>query len=150
MKKLLIDADACPVIEESLTVARSLDVPVVMVGNYTQNLRRFHNETGLEVVEVETVRDEADFVIFSRIEAGDVLVTGDTGLAALVLGKGATAITPRGRVFRQDTIDQELHTRHEARKARRSGGRIKGPPPFTREERERFAAVLERLLSTLR
>lgn len=148
MKKLLIDADACPVIEESLAVARPLDVHVIMVGNYTQNLRRFQGEPGVELVEVETERDEADFVIFSRIVAGDVLVTNDTGLAALVLGKGATAITPRGRVFRQDTIDHELHSRHEAKKARRSGGRTKGPPPFTKEERERFVAVLERLLST--
>ena len=63
MKRLFIDADACPVIDESLAVARSLNVPVVMVGNYTQNLRRFQEEVGVEVVEVETERDEADFVI---------------------------------------------------------------------------------------
>lgn len=146
MKKLLIDADACPVIEESLAVARSLGVPVILAGNYTQNLRRFQGEEEVEVVEVEAERDEADFVLFSRVVADDVLVTSDTGLAAMVLGKGAAALTPRGRVFRQETIDHELHTRHEAKKARRSGGRIKGPPPFTREERKRFEEVLARLL----
>ncbi|MDH4101458.1 MAG: DUF188 domain-containing protein [Nitrospirota bacterium] len=147
MKRLFVDADACPVIEESLAVARSLAVSVALVGNLTQNLRRFQGSEDVEVIEVETERDEADFIIFSRIAQGDALVTGDTGLAAMVLGKGARVLTPRGRIFRQESIDHELHTRHEAKKARRAGRRVKGPPPFTIEERKRFEAVLARLLA---
>lgn len=148
MRKLFIDADACPVIEEALAVAHSTDVPVVLVGNYTQNLHRLREEPGVSVVEVEPERDEADFVIVSMIGVGDVLVSNDTGLAAIVLGKGGVVMTPRGKIFREETIDRELHARHEARVARRRGGRTKGPSPFTREDRKRFQDTLERVLIT--
>jgi uncharacterized protein YaiI (UPF0178 family) len=80
------------------------------------------------------------------LQPGDVVVTQDIGLAAMVLGRGASALGPRGRIFHLATIDAELLVRHEEKKLRRAGGRHGGPRPFNDEDREHFIDSLERLL----
>lgn len=125
-------------------------MPVILVANHTQNLARFDGRQGVDVVEVAGGRDAADFAIASRIDPGDVLVTGDIGLAAMVLGRGARALGFRGKEFFAATIDAQLHIRHEEKKLRRAGGRTKGPAPMTEEDREHFAAALKRVLSDKR
>jgi hypothetical protein len=64
----------------------------------------------------------------------------------MVLGKGAGAISPRGRIFYLATIDAELAVRHAQAKLRRAGGRHGGPSAFTDEDREHFESQLERLI----
>ena len=91
-------------------------------------------------------RDAADFAIIERLAPGDVVVTQDTGLAAMVLGRGAAAISPRGRIFQLATIDAELEFRHAEQKHRRAGGARAGRRSSTDEDREHFVEVLERLL----
>lgn len=142
-----VDADACPVTREVVRVARRHRVTVVMVGNATQNLSRWRGERGIEVIEVGSGPDAADFAMAPLLEPGDVVVTADIGLAAMALGRGAAALTPRGKEFHNATIDAELAVRHAERRHRRAGGRTKGPPPFTADDRERFEAALERALS---
>ena len=144
---LFIDADACPVTRDALAVARTLKVPVVLVGNETQNLSRFAGRDRVETVQVGAGRDAADFAIVERLAAGDVVVTGDIGLAAMVLGRSARAVSPRGRAFSTATIDMELAVRHAEQRHRRAGGRTRGPSAFEEEDRERFVDALERLLT---
>jgi len=144
---LFIDADACPVTRDALAIARARAVPVVLVANATQNLARYTGRPGVEAVQVSGGRDAADFAIIERLAAGDIVVTQDIGLAAMVLGRGARAISPRGRMYSPTTIDMELAVRHAEQRHRRAGGRTKGPSPFEDEDRERFAAVLKRVLS---
>jgi len=146
MTTLFIDADACPVTRDALAVARPRRVPVVLVGNETQNLGRYEQRSGVETVQVPGGRDAADFAIVERLNAGDVVVTQDIGLAAMALGRGAAAISPRGREFSSATIDMELAVRHAEQRHRRAGGRTRGPSPFEEEDRERFVRVLARLL----
>lgn len=119
----------------------------MLVANRTQNLARFEGVAGVEIVEVSGGRDAADFWIASHIKAGDVLVTADIGLAAMVLGRGARALGCRGMEFRPETIDTALLIRHEEKRVRRGGGRTKGPAPMTEDDRERFAAALKRILT---
>ena len=85
------------------------------------------------------------------VEPGDIVVTQDIGLAAMALGRHARAIGVRGRVYTLATIDLDMHIRHEEKKVRRQGGRTKGPAAFEDDDRERFAANLQRLVEeTLR
>lgn len=119
----------------------------MLVGNDSQNLGRWAAERGVEVLEVGSGRDAADFAMAPRLSPGDIVVTADIGLAAIALGRGAQALTPRGKVFHSATIDGELAVRHAERKHRMAGGRTKGPPPFTAEDGRRFLASLERLLA---
>lgn len=144
--KVIIDADACPVTREAITAARERGRSVMIVANATQNLERYASRAGVEAIQVSGGSDAADFAIIERLEPGDIVVTQDIGLAAMVLGRGARAIGVRGRIYHLATIDAELEVRHEQAKLRRAGGRHKGPAPFTDEDREYFVDQLERLL----
>ena len=148
MATLFIDADACPVKQEAISVARARGWLVVLVANTSQSLARFDGRKGVETVTVGTGRDSADFAVVERLQAGDVVVTQDIGLAAMVLGRDARAISPRGRSLSMESIDAELAVRHAEAKLRRAGGRHKGPAPFEAEDRELFEERLERLLAT--
>jgi uncharacterized protein YaiI (UPF0178 family) len=147
MTTLFVDADACPVTREAIAVARSHGVPVMLVADSTQNLARYVR-LGVEAVQVTTGRDAADFAIIERLSPGDVVVTQDIGVAAMALGRGAGAISPRGRIFHQSTIDMELEVRHAEQRHRRAGGRTGGPSAFRDEDREHFTEQLERLLDS--
>lgn len=145
--RLLVDADACPVISAAIGIAKSRGVLVILVANHTQNLARFDGRAGVEVVEVTGGRDAADFAIASRAEPSDVVITADIGLAAMVLGRGCRALGFRGKEFHAATIDAALLVRHEEKKLRRAGGRTKGPAPMTEEDKEYFAEALKRILN---
>ncbi len=146
MRTLFIDADACPVTREAISIARSAGLGVAVVANSTQNIEKYTTRKGVEAVQVSGGADAADFAIIERLTAGDVVVTQDIGLAAMVLGRGAGAISPRGRIFYLATIDAELAVRHAQAKLRRAGGRHGGPSAFTDEDREHFESQLERLI----
>jgi len=146
MTTLYIDADACPVTRDAISTARSHDIPVMLVSNESQDLGRHTQRRGVESVQVGAGRDAADFAIVERLAQEDIVVTGDTGLAAMVLGKGAQAISPRGRIFSTITIDAELALRHAEQLHRRTGGRTRGPSPFESEDREHFRESLQSLL----
>jgi uncharacterized protein len=143
---LFVDADACPVTREAIGAARALGVPVILVANGTQNLERYTKRSGVEAIQVSSGADAADFAVIERLAPGDVVITQDIGLAAMVLGRDAAAIGPRGREYHLATIDAELLVRHEEKKLRRAGGRHGGPRPFTDEDREHFTEVVDRVL----
>lgn len=149
MTTLYVDADACPVTREAISHARAHGLPTVLVGNEAQSFARYSERPGVEIVQVGAGRDTADFAIVTRLSPGDVVVTNDTGLAAMTLGRKAHAISPRGRVFSLLTIDAELEVRHAEQRVRRAGGRTRGPAPFETNDREHFAESLERLLRAL-
>lgn len=157
-RTLFIDADACPVTREALDAARHAGIPAVIAGNTTQNLTRHIRRDDprrpedarcgfwVDLLDVSVGADSADFAIIERLDPHDVVVTQDIGLASMVLGRGAAAISVRGHVFRRETIDMELFVRHEEKKVRRAGGRTRGPAAFTGEDRRRFTAELTKLL----
>jgi len=150
MTTLFIDADASPVTRDAIAVARRLGVPVTLVGNSTQSFERYAGRAGVDAIQVASGRDAADFAIVERLAPHDVVVTQDIGLAAMVLGRGAHVLSPRGRRFHLATIDAELAVRHAEQRHRRAGGRTGGPPRFEDEDRERFTEVLERVLREAR
>ena len=76
------------------------------------------------------------------VAAKDIVITVDIGLASLVLAKGATAVSARGKAYYAATIDYELFLRHEGQKIRRAGGRTKGPSAYTREDRQHLVEAL--------
>jgi uncharacterized protein YaiI (UPF0178 family) len=144
---VFVDADACPVTRDAIAVARSSSVPVILVANQSQNLAQYDGQAGVEILQVASGRDSADFTMVPRLSRGDIVVTGDTGLAAMALGRGCRVIGPRGREYLAATIDAELAVRHAEQRYRRAGGRTTGPSPYRSEDRERFRSALRRLLA---
>lgn len=150
IRRILVDADACPSLDVIIGIAKRHNTLVILVGNETQNLPRFQKTPGISIIEVASTRDAADYAIMSRVAAGDIVITDDIGLAVLVLSKGATALSTRGKIYNPVTIDSELFLRHEGQRVRRAGGRTKGPSAYTQEDKQHFIEVLKRLLSRSR
>ena len=142
--RVLVDADACPVRREIARAAERHGVAALFFANSSQEGPESSN---LRTVRVADRPDAADFAIATQCRRGDIVVTDDIGLAALVAGKQARAISCRGRLFRPDILPLLLEERHRSRKARRAGGRTRGPRALTAADRVRFAAALEQLLT---
>lgn len=140
--KILVDADACPVKEIIVRAARARGVPVTMLIDNSHELRGAYGT----VITVDTRRDSVDFALVSLMEPGDIVVTQDYGLAAMVLGKRGRALNQDGLVYTDENIDGLLTARHIGQKIRRAGGRTKGPAKRTRADDEKFEAALARLI----
>lgn len=146
MTAIFIDADACPVTRDVLAIARTHKIPVVLVAGEAQSLAQYADRPGVELFQVSGGPDAADYAMVPRLTPGDIVVTNDTGLAAMALARGARPLSPRGREYYAATIDAELAIRHAEQRLRRAGGRTGGPAPFTGEDREKFREALARLL----
>ncbi len=133
--EIFVDADACPVREIIYQEARSRGVHVTMVVSMAHEILTYD---GMDVIRVDSVFQAVDMAIINRAVSGDIVVTSDFGLASIVLGKGAKAISPSGRIFSETNIDMLLEKRHAAARQRRGGGRVKGPRARKRVDDESF------------
>jgi uncharacterized protein YaiI (UPF0178 family) len=141
--KILIDADACPksVLRICMKVGKKYGLSVWSVANFNHNIESDHH------IVVGDAPQEADIKIVNAADEGDVVVTGDWGLAAIVLGKGAKCLSPTGREFLPEKIEFLLEEREVKSKHRRGGGRTKGPRRRTRQDDRRFDICLEHILT---
>ncbi|OAT84268.1 hypothetical protein A6P54_02980 [Bacillus sp. MKU004] len=98
-------------------------------------------------VYVDSEKEAADLYIMNHVRTDDILVTQDIGLASLVLPKKVYVLSPRGKVYREESIVTALDYRYVAAKERRKGNYGKGPKPFTDDDRKEFSAQFEKILS---
>lgn len=145
MAKVLIDADGCPVVDLTIATAKRFGLPVLLLCDTAHDMQR----EGAETVTVSKGADAVDFVLVNRVQKGDVVVTQDYGLAAMVLAKQGYPIDQNGRVYSDENIDQLLHGRHVAKKIRQAGGRMKGPKKRRPEDNEKFEEKLVNLLEEI-
>ena len=140
--KILVDADACPkaALQICMTMGQTYHVPVWTVASFNHNIVSDHH------VVVGSASQEADIKVTNLTEEGDVIVTQDWGLAAMVLGKKAKCLSPVGREYHVDTIEFLLEEREVKAKLRRGGGKTKGPKKRTVDDDVKFTMTLERLL----
>ncbi|HWI53982.1 MAG TPA: DUF188 domain-containing protein [Symbiobacteriaceae bacterium] len=141
--QVLVDADACPVLELIRRICAGAGVKVVTVSSFR------HNIDGPDHVMVGPEREAADMAIINRTARGDVVVTQDWGLAALVLAKGAHALSPWGHRFRDDEMEGRLAQRAMNARLRRGGVRMPGPKRRTAEDDRAFADALEQILAEI-
>lgn len=136
--KILIDADACPVIDLTLEIAKRFQIEVLIICDTSHQIER----EGTVTIVTSKGSDAADFVLVNKVLTGDIVITQDYGLAAMVLSKKGHAINQNGLTYTQDNIDQLLFTRHIAKKVRSQGGRTKGPRKREKEDDTRFKEAL--------
>lgn len=115
--KILIDADGCPVVDLTLQAAAEHRLEAILFCDTSHEFK----EKNARVVTVDKGSDSADFALIRRVEPGDIVVTQDYGLAAMVLAKRGYPITQNGKRLTDGNIDTLLLTRHAAKKARRGG-----------------------------
>ncbi len=141
--KILVDADACPVKGIIVNVAKEYGIPVMMFIDTSHIL----NDDYSEVIVVDKARDSVDIALVNRVKSGDIVVTQDYGLAAMVLAKGAVAINQNGLIYSKDNIDRLLFERHLSQKIRRDGGKASYIGKRLKEYDEKFEKTLRRLCS---
>ena len=86
VRKILVDADACPVVDITLRLAAAAGVPVILLCDTAHQLER----PGARTIVVEKGADSVDFKLVNLVSSGDIVVTQDYGLAAMCLAKGAS------------------------------------------------------------
>ena len=83
--KIYVDADACPVVAIVEQIAKEYEIPVTLLCDTNHVLYSDYSE----VVTVGAGADAVDFKLVSLCHKGDIVVTQDYGVAAMILGKGA-------------------------------------------------------------
>lgn len=144
--RILIDGDACPVTALIEKTAARYGVGVVFFHS-TCHYSSSCSSGGMEKIMVDNESQAVDMAIINKVTKGDIVVTGDFGLASLVLGKGAHAISFNGMIYDEKNIDRLLFERHMAGVVRRSGGRVKGPAKRTGSDNKSFEKSLVFLIS---
>nr|WP_320012743.1 YaiI/YqxD family protein [uncultured Desulfobulbus sp.] len=144
--QIWVDADACPkVIKELLfRLAEREGVALTLVANQLQATPRVSNITSIRV---PAGFDVADNEIVKRLRPGDLVVTADIPLAALVIAKEGFALNPRGEFYSKENIRERLSLRDFMDTLRASGVESGGPPAFSQKDKQQFANQLDRFLS---
>ncbi|PHS79721.1 MAG: hypothetical protein COB59_00060 [Rhodospirillaceae bacterium] len=140
MLEIYIDADACPVKEETIRVALRHNMKVIMV---CDGGIRPHPSPLVELVIVPSGADAADDWIAEHIEHGDIAITNDIPLADRCIKAGGRVLRPNGQALTEDAIGMALATRDLMTDLREAGTITGGPRPFSKQDRSQFLNVLE-------
>jgi uncharacterized protein YaiI (UPF0178 family) len=100
-------------------------------------------------VRVEGGPDVADKYIAEHAQPGDLVVTQDIPLAALLVPMKVVVLDPRGDEHTPDTIGERLSIRDFMDRARLAGAVTGGPRPYDARAKQAFAAALDRVLTRL-
>ena len=110
--KILVDADACPVVKQVEKIAKKHRVPVILLCDTNHILSSNYSEIKV----IGAGADAVDIALANLCQSGDIAVTQDYGVAALVLGKGGYAIHQSGKIFTNENIDGLLMERHTTKR----------------------------------
>ena len=142
--EIFVDADACPVKDETYRVARRYGLKVYVIANGSI---RVPPDPLIELVVVEQGPDVADDWIAGRAQGGDIVVTADIPLAHRCLQAGAEVIGPTGRAFTTGSIGAALAQRGIMEHLRSTGEITGGPKPFAPADRSRFLSALDQAVN---
>ena len=147
MVKLWLDADAAPrdVKEICFRASDKRKLRTVLVAN--QRLQLPQGYAHLSAVRVEGGPDVADRYIAEHAQPGDVAITADIPLAALLVPKGVIVIDPRGEVYTIESIGERLSFRNFMDALRGAGVETGGSGTYGPREKQSFANALDRALT---
>lgn len=140
--RIIVDADACPgrnIIED---LGKKYNLEVLMYCDMNHIIRSDY----CIVKYVESGFQSVDMAVANEAKEKDIVVSQDFGVAAMVLGKKAFAISPKGYIYDNDNIERLLFERHVSQKVRRSGGKTSNPKKRSKEDDDRLHRNLEALI----
>lgn len=141
-----VDADACPVVIKEILfrAAARTGIMTTLVAN---KLLFVPPSPNIRAIQVDKGFDVADNKIVDLLEAGDLVITADIPLAAQVVAKGGHALNPRGEFYSATNIAERLAMRNLMEELRSTGVDISGPSTFNQNDRQAFAAELDKFLA---
>ena len=141
--RIYVDADACPVKDETYRVAARHGLPVsVVAGQFI----RTPQDPLIERVAAGSAMDAADDWIAERAGVGDIVVTSDIPLASRCVKKGADVIAPNGKPFTEASIGMTLAMRNLMTDLRSSGEVTGGPKSYSPRDRSAFLSALDQTI----
>jgi len=148
--KLWLDADATPRDVKDICIRASdrLALETVLVANHRVPVPPGY--THVSAVRVDGGPDVADRYIAEHADAGDVAVTADIPLAALLVPKGIVVLDPRGEEYSVESIGERLSVRNFMEGLRGAGVETGGHAAFGPREKQAFANALDRALTRAR
>ena len=126
--KILVDADACPVKEIIIRIAKKHNISVTLFMDTSHAFS--HQEAS--VITVDKGRDAVDLVLINHVTSGDIVVSQDYGVATMALSKNAYALSDKGLIFTAENIDQLLFERFLSQKMRRASAKNTKKKGFSR------------------
>lgn len=147
LQTIWVDADACPVVIKDMLfrAAERTKTQTTLVAN---QVVRVPPSAYISFLRVSSGFDEADNEIVKRMQAGDLVITGDIPLASDVVDKGGIALNPRGELYTRENIKDRLNMRDFMDTMRSSGLELGGgPPPLNNSDKQNFANQLDKLLT---
>lgn len=140
--KVYVDADACPVVDITVRLCKNAKIECVLLCDTAHEIRR----EGVETLVFDKGADSVDFALVNRVSPGDIVITQDYGLASMCLAKQASVLHQDGWAYTEDNIGALLFQRHESKRYRMAGGRVKGPSKRRAEQDRAFEAALQQLV----
>ena len=147
MLDIYIDADGCPVKEETYRVAARHKLNVIVVANKRLNIPP-HPQIRMQVVSGDP--DAADNWIAENIQPKDICITADIPLADRCLKAQARSLSPRGDEWTEDNIGEAMATRELMKGLRELGEMRGGPAPMSPRDRSQFLSALENLIQAIK
>lgn len=147
MLHIFIDADACPVKEETFRVALRYGLTVHLVAN---GPLRVPTEGDVRLVVVSDGFDAADNWIAEQAGPGDIVITADIQLAKRCLDNQARVIGPSGRSFTPANIGSALASRALMQDLRDMGVVQGGNAPMTKQDKSQFLQELDRVIHAVK
>ncbi|KEO82528.1 DUF188 domain-containing protein [Tumebacillus flagellatus] len=143
--QIWIDGDGCPrgAVQFTLEEGERRGLDVWLVTNV------HHEQQAQNRLVVDGHAQAVDLAILNRLKAGDVVITQDIGLAAMVLGRRGYALHPNGTEYDSGSMPLLLEMRESAAKHRRGGGRTRGPKKRSNEDQEKFQSCLAGVLDKI-
>ena len=140
--KVLIDADACPVVDIAVALCRQYQKECLLLCDTAHEMRR----EGAQTLIFDKGADSVDFALVNKVSSGDLVITQDYGLASMCLAKNARVLHQDGWEYTPYNIDALLFQRHASREYRAAGGRTKGPSKRKNTQNRSFSEAMEQIL----
>lgn len=146
MPTIYVDADACPVKEQTFKVAKRYDLTVKVVSHNPIFLPR---ADWIIPVVVEQGFDAVDDWIVEQVQKNDIVVTGDILLAGRCIEKAARVIDPRGRILDENNIGEAVARRGLLDELRQRGDLKTGPQKMGKQNKSNYLSALDELINNL-
>ena len=147
MIRIFVDADGCPVKDETYKVAERYLLQVVIVANKYLNIPL---NPLFEMKVVSGNFDAADDWIVENCKDGDIVITADILLAERCVKKLARVLGHKGDEFTQDNIGSAVASRELMQNLRHMGEVKGGPAPMDKKAKSNFLGTLDRIIQSLK
>jgi uncharacterized protein len=144
--KLWVDADACPGVIKEIILKAAIKRSVETV--FVANKKIFIPDVPhISVVHVAQGADIADQYIAEHAEPGDLVITQDVPLAAILVPIGVGVMSFHGTLYTDANIGERLSVRNFYHELRSTGVQTGGPKPFSDKDKQQFANTFDQQLT---